>query len=305
MKPDFYKSILDNLFDGVYFVDRARRITYWNRGAERISGYASDEVMGRSCADNILMHISPNGDELCLTCCPLAETLSDGRQREAEVYLHHKNGHRLPVSVRISPLRDETDRIVGAVEVFSDATSHARLLNELNELKNQTLADVLTGLGNRRCAGLEFKRRLGELQRYGVPFGLLFVDVDNFKAVNDSYGHDTGDRVLAMVAKTLKSALRGMDTVCRWGGEEFVAVVPKVDEEAFRAVAERMRRFVEVSPIPVPGGSLSVTVSVGGALARPGDTLTALSSRADAMMYEAKRGGKNRTALDCGPQLSA
>ncbi len=304
MKPDFYKTILDNLFDGVYFVDRARRITYWNRGAERISGFGADEVLGRNCANNILMHISPNGDELCRSCCPLAQTLADGQQREAEVYLHHKNGHRVPVAVRISPLLDDDDAIVGAVEVFSDATSHVRLLNELNELKNQTLADVLTGLGNRRCAGLEFKRRLGELQRYGIPFGLLFADVDNFKAVNDTFGHDTGDRVLAMVAKTLKSALRGMDTVCRWGGEEFVAVVPKVDEPGFRAIAERMRRFVEVSPIPVEGGSISVTVSVGGALARPGDTLTALAARADAMMYEAKRSGKNRAALDCGPHVS-
>lgn len=299
MRPDLYKSILDNLSDGVYFVDRARRITYWNRGAERISGYASDEVLGRSCSDNILRHISPSGDELCLSCCPLAQTLSDGRQRAAEVFLHHKNGHRLPVSVRISPLRDEADAIAGAVEVFSDATSHARLLSELNELKSQALADALTGLGNRRCAGLEFKRRLNELQRHGAVFGLLFADVDNFKAVNDTYGHDTGDRVLALVAKTLKSALRGMDTVCRWGGEEFVAVVPKVDEAIFRTIAERMRRFVEVSPIPVPGGSLSVTVSIGGALARPGDTLTALADRADAMMYQAKRSGKNRMALDC------
>jgi diguanylate cyclase (GGDEF)-like protein/PAS domain S-box-containing protein len=304
MKPDFYKSILDNLFDGVYFVDRDRNITYWNRGAERISGYSSDEVLGRNCANNILMHISSNGDELCLSCCPLAQTLADGQPREAEVYLHHKNGHRVPVAVRISPLLDDDETIVGAVEVFSDATSHVRLMNELNELKNQTLADVLTGLGNRRCAGLEYKRRQGELQRYGIPFGLLFADVDNFKAVNDTYGHDTGDRVLTMVAKTLKSALRGMDTVCRWGGDEFVAVVPKVDEQGFRAIAERMRRFVEVSPIPVEGGSLNITVSVGGALAQPGDTMTALTARADAMMYEAKRCGKNRAALNCGPHLS-
>lgn len=301
MKPDFYKDILDNLFDGVYFVDRSRRLTYWNRGAERISGYSAEEVLGRNCANNILMHISTDGVELCLGCCPLAQTLADGQPREAEVYLHHKSGHRVPVAVRISPLRDENDDIVGAVEIFSDATSRVRMLDELNELKSQTLSDPLTGLGNRRCAGLEFKRRISELQRYGMPFGLLFVDIDNFKSINDSHGHDMGDHVLTMVAKTLKSALRGMDTVCRWGGEEFVAVVPKVDEQVFRAIAERMRRFVEVSPIPLNGQNLSITVSVGGSLAKPSDTLTALIARADAMMYHAKRTGRNCAVLDCGP----
>ncbi|MDP2847708.1 MAG: sensor domain-containing diguanylate cyclase [Humidesulfovibrio sp.] len=302
MKPDFYKDILDNLFDGIYFVDQSRRLTYWNRGAERISGYKAEEVLGRNCASNILKHITQDGEELCNGGCPLAQTLADGQPREADVFLHHKSGHRVPVAVRISPILDESQTIVGAVEIFSDATSRVRLMSELNELKSQTQADPLTGLGNRRCAGLEFKRRMSELQRGNQPFGLLFVDIDNFKAVNDDYGHDVGDRVLAMVAKTLKSALRGVDTVCRWGGEEFVALVPKVDEQVFQAVAERMRRFVEVTPIPVNGDSLSVTVSVGGSLAKSTDTLTSLAARADAMMYAAKHAGKNRVSLDCGPQ---
>lgn len=301
MKPDFYKAILDNLFDGVYFVDQDGRLTYWNRGAERISGYKAEEVLGRSCASNILKHISQDGEELCKGGCPLAQTMADGQPREAEVFLHHKSGHRVPVAVRISPIFDENQIIVGAVEIFSDVTSRVRLTNELNELRNLTQADQLTGLGNRRCAGLSFKRRMSELQRYNQSFGLLFVDIDDFKAVNDEYGHDVGDHVLAMVAKTLKSSLRGIDTVCRWGGEEFVALVPKVDEQLFRVIAERMRRFVEVTPIPVNADNLSVTVSIGGSLAKPTDTLTSLTARADAMMYSAKRAGKNCLSLDCGP----
>lgn len=300
MKPDFYKSILDNLFDGVYFVDRERNITYWNRGAERISGYSAEDVMGHNCSNNILRHITRDGTELCQNGCPLGLTLADGKQREAQVFLHHKDGHRVPVALRISPLHDEDGAIIGAVEVFSDASNHLRVLNELNELKSQTLTDQLTGLGNRTAAEQEFKRRMSELKRYGSPFALLFIDVDHFKTINDTLGHDKGDSVLSMVAKTLKSALRGVDTVCRWGGEEFVALVPKVNEEVFRSVAERMRRFIEVSPLPLNGGSLAVTVSVGGAMARPDDTLSSLAARADAMMYQAKRSGRNCTSLDCG-----
>lgn len=298
MKPEFYKSILDHLDDGVYFVDPDRNITYWNNGAQRISGYSAAEVVGKNCADNLLKHITDTGIELCHEGCPLSKTLADGQPRKAEVFLHHKHGHRVPVTVRISPVCDEEGGVLGAVEVFSDTSSRLRIQNELKELKHQTMLDPLTGLGNRRSLAREFERRLGELRRYNIPFGVLFVDIDHFKRVNDTYGHKTGDQVLVSVAKTLQSALRDMDMVCRWGGEEFLAVVPRVDEAAFRAVAERMRRFVEASPIPGRDGPLCITVSVGGVMAGAHDSQESLAARADAMMYRAKQSGRNRTVLD-------
>ncbi|SNR63975.1 PAS domain S-box-containing protein/diguanylate cyclase (GGDEF) domain-containing protein [Humidesulfovibrio mexicanus] len=301
MDQDDYKCILDNLFDGVYFVNAKRVITYWNHGAERISGFSAQDVVGKGCADGILRHITGSGEELCTRLCPLAKTLVDGEPREDEVFLHHKNGHRVPVSVRIAPLRDKDGAIIGAVEVFSDATPQQRLREEVNELRSLAMTDQLTGLGNRAAAGRQFKRRMSECKRFGVPFGLLFADIDHFKKVNDTYGHDTGDCVLAQIAKTLKSSLRGVDALCRWGGEEFVALVPKVDEKAFHSIAERMRRFVEATSIPSGCGHppLRFTISVGGALARPDDTLTSLAARADTMMYEAKRSGRNCIRLDC------
>ena len=300
MNPEYYKHILDNLLNGIYFVDRDRNITYWNQGAERISGFTAAQVLGRNCGCKILRHISQDGVELCQDGCPLGLTLRDGNQREAQVYLHHEQGHRVPVAVRISCLRDADGAIIGAVEEFSDATSQVRLLCELNELKDRTRLDLLTGLGNRSAAEHEFKHRLGELKRLGKPFGLLFIDIDNFKAVNDTYGHALGDRALVMVAKTLGSALRGVDTICRWGGEEFIALVPQVNEAVFRTVAERMRRFIEVSPMRLGEHEIAITVSVGGALATPDDSLESLVTRADAMMYKAKRSGRNCTSLDCG-----
>ncbi|MBA4356701.1 MAG: sensor domain-containing diguanylate cyclase [Humidesulfovibrio sp.] len=299
MTQHFYKNLIDSLYDGVYFVDANRTITYWNRGAERISGFSAEEVSGRSCADNLLMHVDQAGTQLCLCGCPLMRTLNDGVQREAEVFLHHKAGHRVPVSVRIAPMHDESGRIIGAVEIFTDNSSRRDILKELRELKHMALADPLTELGNRRFAGLEFERMSNALCRYNVPFGLLFADIDNFKDVNDTFGHEVGDRVLVMVAKTLASALRGTDKVSRWGGEEFVVLVPDVDADLFWTIAERMRQLVEASSLPVPGGMLRVTVSVGGSLAVAADTLESLAERADAMMYRSKDLGRNRTTLDC------
>ena len=103
-KEGFFRGILDSLQDGVYFVDMNRRITYWNKGAERITGYASSEAMGISCSDNLLVHIDDKGVNLCKAGCPLAQTLMDGLERETESYLQHKDGNRLPVIIRVSLL---------------------------------------------------------------------------------------------------------------------------------------------------------------------------------------------------------
>ena len=99
---DLYRTIVENMHDGLYFVDRERRITYWNRGAERITGYSAAEVVGTSCADNILVHVDALGRQLCQGSCPLIAAMADGAAHEAEVFLHHKQGHRLPVWVRTS-----------------------------------------------------------------------------------------------------------------------------------------------------------------------------------------------------------
>lgn len=104
-EKDFYKDIIDNLYDGIYFVDRDRVITYWNKGAERITGYAATQTIGHSCRDNLLNHVTANGIQLCMTNCPLAAVMEDGHVREAEVFLHHKDGHRMPVVVRATPMR--------------------------------------------------------------------------------------------------------------------------------------------------------------------------------------------------------
>lgn len=297
MQHEFYEKLLQNLYDGVYYVDLDRNITFWNRAAERITGYRESEVKGRRCADNILRHLDEWGHELCVSGCPLAKTLKDGKIRDSEIYLHHKEGHRVPVSVRVSPVFNEADRIVGAVEIFSDNSSRLDILREMESLKKEAFTDGLTGVANRRFAEMNLTHRMSDLTAFNVPFGLLFLDIDDFKKFNDTYGHDVGDRVLIMVAATIANILRKMDLVSRWGGEEFVVILPNVDAGKLSEVAERIRRFIEKSWITVDGEELRVTVSLGGAMASPEDSLETLVKRADGKMYESKRMGRNRVTI--------
>ncbi len=291
-----YKEILDNLYDGVYFVDENRVITYWNKGAERITGYSSAEVLGKRCADNILVHVDHEGNVLCQGICPVGESLADGTRRSTEVYLHHREGHRVPVSVRVAPIRDRQGRVMGAVEVFSDNTPQAAALQRLEEAERMAYVDPLTGLANRRYAEVILRARHEEMERYGWIFGVLFADIDRFKTINDQYGHATGDDVLKMVARTLANSMRSFDLVSRWGGEEFLAIIANVDREELAATANRFRALVEQSHLLVRQ-DLRITISVGATLARPEDSIDGLLARADSLMYQSKSGGRNRATL--------
>lgn len=294
---DFYKDLLDNLYDGVYFVDTGRRITYWNKSAERITGYLASEVVGKRCEDNILMHTDGKGNLLCKTGCPLSGTLLDGALRNTEVFLRHKDGHRVPVAVRVAPIRNADGETTGAVEIFTDNTEKAAALERMEEFEKLAYIDSLTGLANRRYAEINLNARHEEMQRYGWPFGVIFIDIDHFKEINDQYGHDVGDEVLTMVAKTLMNSARTFDVVGRWGGEEFLAIIANVNSTELIATANRFRMLVEQSSIDRED-LIHVTISLGATLANPEETIPDLLKRVDGLMYLSKSGGRNRVTVD-------
>lgn len=292
-------QLMSSLDSGVYFVDRNRRIFFWNKAAEFLTGYSGERVIGSSCSDNILRHISAEGVELCIQGCPLAGTIIDGRVRRTEVYMHHRNGHRLPVTVWAAPLTDASGQTIGAIEMFTDQGDRGSLLRELEKLRHEALADPLTGLGNRRYLQIVMETRLESVEKGGEAFGLFMADIDHFKKVNDVHGHNIGDRVLTMVATTLGSAVRPLDAAVRWGGEEFILVCPKVPPKALGEIAERLRLLVEHCWLELEDTSLlRVTISLGATRARRGDTLENLVARADACLYRAKNSGRNRWVLD-------
>jgi diguanylate cyclase (GGDEF)-like protein/PAS domain S-box-containing protein len=289
-----YKDILDHLYDGVYFVDRERRITYWNQGAERITGYSAGRVVGSRCADNLLMHVTEGGVALCTSGCPLTEAMGDGQAHEAEAYLHHADGHRLPVLVRVTPIRDATGTIVGATEVFSDNAAMIAARQHADELQRTLWQDPLTGVGNRRYVERRIESSLAELQRGGPPFGVLFTEVDRFKEINDTFGHDVGDQVLTMVAHTLSRNTRSSDLIGRWGGEEFVVALFNVSAQQLVIIGNKLRVLVARSRLSTPQGDIQVTVSLGATLVRKVDNPDSLLKRADQLLYQARNGGRNR-----------
>jgi diguanylate cyclase (GGDEF)-like protein/PAS domain S-box-containing protein len=289
----FLMKLLEEVDEGVYFTDRQRSITFWNKGAERISGYSKREVLGKRCSANILLHIDQQGKALCTGMCPLAGTLLDRKTREAAIFLHHKDGHRVPVRVRVFPILDDHRQVTGAAEVFADSSEKLDLQSRIEELRKLAMIDRLTGVANRGMIENTLQSQLEELKRFGWPFAVLFLDIDDFKKLNDRHSHRIGDKALKMTARTLQKNIRSIDQVGRWGGEEFIVILRNANLESLRMIAEKLRLLVEKSVFWEKGEAISVTLSGGATLARAEDTVQALVERADLLMYRSKKDGKN------------
>ena len=297
MKLDhkIYKQMLDHLAEAVYFVDTRRKILYWNRAAEALTGYAADEVVGHFCFENILKHVDDRMEPLCEGRCPLAHAVETGRAVEKRVFLSHREGHRVPVNVKVIPITGDGGAIIGAVELFSDASAFLEV-EQLNvSLQNLIRIDPLTQLPNRRAMMEALEREYQRYLRYATPLSLIFADVDHFKRVNDTFGHPVGDRTLQWVARNLTMAVRKADMVGRFGGEEFMILLAATESQPAFRIAEHLRDHLAGLVFPETGWT--ITVSLGVTALRPVDSLEFLLDRADAAMYRSKELGRNRVTL--------
>jgi two-component system, cell cycle response regulator len=212
----------------------------------------------------------------------------------------------------------EEDRIIRALEIgvndylvrpldqqellarLRTQVKRKRYNDELRASVAQTIemavTDGLTGLHNRRYLDSHLQTLVDRALTRRRPLSLMIIDLDRFKAINDTHGHDGGDEVLREFAMRLRKSVRGIDLACRYGGEEFVVVMPDTEGHIGEKVAERIRASIEQTPFRIGGRTeLNVTISVGVAMLEPPhDTVATLMKRADMALYEAKRGGRNR-----------
>lgn len=294
----FYQEILDNLYDGIFFVNDKGEITYWNKGAVSLTGYSSEDVMQRNYCD-IFKPLNKYGNNLCeFGDCPIRQVLRSAQLMEVDAYISHKDGHLLPISIRIAPVREVERQFVVAVEIHGRNSPRFTLHQRLEELQELALHDPLTGIANRRYIEMNLESRLEELKRYGWNFSVMFMDVDNFKLLNDMHGHAVGDRVLKMIGNTMVNSLRSFDIIGRWGGEEFVVILVNVPEGELFKVSDRFRQLIENSRLTLEDGQfLSTTVSVGVTKAVQGDTVDSIIERSDKLMYQSKRKGRNLVSI--------
>ena len=168
LNDESYSEIIDNINDGVYIVDHSNKILSWNKAAEIISGYKKEEVIGKRCSDNILVHVDKKGANICLSGCPLKTAITKGCPVESDVFLHHKQGYRIPITVKALPIKNRNNIITGAVEIFKEKQDTSAMIAKLEELKSMAFFDTLTQIGNRRHAEIHLNARFNEFKRYKI-----------------------------------------------------------------------------------------------------------------------------------------
>ncbi len=292
------QTLLSCLSEGVYVVDSSRRVMFWSEGAERISGYTSEEVVGKCCADDLLRHVDSEGTDLCLGLCPLAATIQDGRPRTAMVFLHHKEGHRVPVRVCTAPIFDAEKKVVGGIETFSDETETTLSAHEIASLRAEAGVCPVTGVPDRRSAQEHLERAVTDAEAHQDPLGVLLANIDGFRELNAGFGHQAGDLVLKMVARTITNALSPLHFMGRWGGGEFLVVLNRLPPVQAAATAERLRVLVHRSGRNISDNRIQVTLSIGCCAFRKGDTAAGLVERAGRLMYNAREAGGNKVASE-------
>ena len=295
---NLYSSLLESISDGVYVLDLERKIAFWNKPMKRITGYTESEVVGEYCDNGVLMCLDDVGVRLCQELCPATYVVKKGGLLESDLMLRHKTGYQVPVNVKIQPLRDNLNHVIGALAVIKDRSEGAKIMEEVAELRNLALIDPLVEVGNRRFVEMNIAARFEELHRYSWNFGVFYLDIDSFKKINDSYGHDTGDRVLQIVSRTLQNATRVFDVIGRMGGDEFIVLLTNVDNGRLKQIATRLSGLLARLYVNTEKAKVKVSVSAGATIASDADSWDTLFKRVDGLMYSAKKDGGNKLLID-------
>lgn len=288
------RTLVDGLFEGVVFQDRYGTIVASNAGAEAVLGLTADELHGRRPADPRWLAVHEDGTAWPGEDHPAMVALRTGEPQLMRIMgLHRPGDGRRWIQINALPQRDADGRVTGVVTSFLDVTAQREAERRLAHLADH---DPLTGLLNRRGLDRALTLQLAHDRRYGTGGSVLVVDLDRFKAVNDTLGHDAGDALLVQIADLLRGHTRATDVVARLGGDEFAVLLPTGDAIAAEGAARAIAATVAGHLAGADGAASRVTCSVGVALFDGEHDATAVLARADAAMYRAKREGRGRVA---------
>jgi PAS domain S-box-containing protein/diguanylate cyclase (GGDEF)-like protein len=295
---DIFKAALDNLPVGVYMVDTQLRIMFWSRGAERISGYLAQDMLGRHCREKLLVDLDENNPVACGEACQLTDSMRNGQSYEADVLLRHRTGHRIPVHVRAAPLKDSHDKIVGATECFEESRfSAARDRRGKGTETSAAGIDAATGLLDTTTTHLRLRESMTEFNERQTPFCVLVAEVDGLSKFQQIHGKEVVVAACVVVGHTLSNALRPSDVVGCWDGHRFLAIVMNCERSMLKRVGERIRKMESYSQVEWWGDELPVSVSIGGTAAVPGDDVDTLVERAQAALRHSVNEGGNRVSV--------
>jgi diguanylate cyclase (GGDEF)-like protein/PAS domain S-box-containing protein len=297
--PELYKSILESLQIGVCLVNRDQKIVFWNDGAERITGFLKQEVLGRLHTDSMFAPSDePQIKSAMNLAHPIVQVLRDGKGMTTDSSIQHKSGHQVPVRISTVPIRDEEGLIIAVAESFEEGFGSSERDRRESVLSKHGVLDETTGVA---CSGFiesQLREHLTTFETYPIPFSILCVQIDGIDQFRTTLGAGAIPVILRAVAQTMENCIRPSDSLGRLSDDRFLCILTECLGTQVASVAGRLRTSVQHDEIRWWGQKIAVTISVGGASARAGDTNAALIERAEASLRESLvRGGNCFTVI--------
>lgn len=297
MKEREFTQIFDTVNIGLVILDREMRIRHWNRWMATRSGISADTIMNQPLFDFFPHLDTPGFNTKCRAVLSFGNFAFFSQKLHRYLFPFKPDSSfgyhfdRMQQSCTMGPLRGEDNAVSGLFLIIQDVTELATYEQKLIEMNT---IDPLTGVHNRRYLESRLREECDRFNRYSRPFSLMMIDIDFFKKVNDTHGHQGGDLVLKNVAARAAVIIRKTDLLARYGGEEFCCLLPETDCDAAENVAEHLRTQIEALENPYQKKTIRVTISLGIACFQCNDSPETLLKRADEALYQAKRGGRNR-----------
>ncbi len=289
----FEEKLIDTMHDGVVFVDAQARITMWSQGAERLTGVSGEAATGRAFTPSLLDICSQAEQRLPDDACPVAKSLITNSQLRQRLLIMGRQGHHVAVDLHTIPVHSPDGTVQGATVLLHDAQPQASLEEECEALQAEVTKDPMTKVANRA----EFDRMLAEFienhQQASKPCSLIMCDIDRFKNINDTYGHQAGDEAIISLANLLTALCRSGDLVARYGGEEFAVLCADcTNADGARRAEQFRRKLSEVQHACL--GNKRITASFGVTELQAGDTPETMLRRSDRALLMAKEQGRNQ-----------
>ena len=281
---DLYQTILHNLLEGVYFINSKHTIRFWNRSAETITGFPATEMLGKECWDKALVHFDDQGVRLERTTRPIIQTLEDGKIRNAEIFFQHKFGHRIPLSLRTMPVKDHLNKIVGALEVFSDNSQELDEQRKYKELAKLAYLDQDFNIYNKNYLEQKIESLLGEAASMQTPFGAILIKLMNYDNIDEEFDSNSVEKYLSSVVNTLIKNSRPGYTLGRWDVDEFLIRAPNAWANELNFLTMRYSVLINSLGVMVNDHLLSSKIQIAKDNSHPKDSVDSLMARLEAQV---------------------
>jgi diguanylate cyclase (GGDEF)-like protein/PAS domain S-box-containing protein len=288
-----FEAVVHNAYDGIISVDESHNIKLFNEAAQSMFGYNEEEIIGKPLTKLLPEQFREKHDGY-VEGFKKSQVDSRPMQTRAPVQGLRKDGSEFTIEVTISKIRISDN--VEYTAVIRDISEKDQLLKELIKSSRK---DSLTGLNNRRYFTDILNAEITRAARFSRSFSLLMLDIDHFKSINDEFGHSCGDAALVNFSNALMNNVREVDTLCRWGGEEFIILLPEISKENSVLVAEKIRANIESLETQYEDNLIKFTVSIGlGYFSGDSIEINSAIKSVDKCLYNAKSTGRNKVSID-------